>query len=78
MQKMALTFRAVEAVDFIRWLPAQWHSGGDADGPGAGTTRFDITRPCHPPPARAAGVGNAPVYSLTSSQSCAHGHLCLS
>ena len=72
MQWMALMVRAVEAVNFIQWLPAQWHSGVDAGGPGDGTTCFDMARPCHLLPARPAGVGDAPAYSSTWSQSCPH------
>ena len=72
VQMMALIVRAVEAVNFIRWLLALWHFGADAGGPGDGTTCFDMARPCHLLPACPAGVGDAPVYSSTWSQSCAH------
>ena len=49
-----------------------WHSGVDADAPGDCTTRCNMARPCHPLPAHAEGACEAPVYSLTCSQSCAH------
>ena len=69
---VALTFRAVEAVNFIRWLPSQRHIGVDADGTGACTLLFEWARPHHPLPALAAGAGAALLYRLMWSQSCAH------
>ena len=64
--------RAVEAVNFIRWEPAQRHSGADASGPGACATRFNMARACHPLHARAESVGEAPICSLTWSHIGAH------
>ena len=72
MQWMALMVRAVEAVDFIRWTSAQRHSGADSDGPGGCTTRSRMARACHRLPARAAGVCESSIWSITWSQSCAH------
>ena len=72
MQWMALMVRAVEAVHFIGWPSALRHFGADVGSSGAAATLFDLARPHHPQPARAAGVCESPIYRLTWSQSCAH------
>ena len=72
MQCVALMVMAVEAVDFIRWMPPQRHFGVDAGGTGVGTTLFGIARAHHPLPVRAAVVCEAPACGLTWSQFCAH------
>ena len=72
MQWMALMVRAVEAVNFIRWEPAQWHSGVDAGGTLAAATYFDMGRASEPLPAQVANVCEGAVCRLTWSQSCAH------
>jgi hypothetical protein len=69
---VALMVRAVEAVDFIRWMPAQRHFGLKGGGPGVRATLYKLACAHHPLPACAAGVGEALICSLTWSQKCAH------
>ena len=64
--------RAVEPVNFIRWLPAQWHSGVDAGGTLAAATLLDMGCACEPLTAPVANVCEGAVCRLTWSQSCAH------
>jgi len=69
---VALMVRAVEAVDFIRWMPAQRHFGVDGDGSGVDATLCKLAYAHHPLPARAAGACEALFCSRTWSQKCAH------
>ena len=75
--EVAMMCRAVDAVQFVRWMSAQWHIGLDAGGSGGAATLCDLARPHHPVPARDAGASQTLICHLTWSQKRRPDQLCL-
>jgi hypothetical protein len=77
VQMVAMMCRAVDAVQFVRWMSAQWHIGLDAGGSAGAATLCDLARPHNPVLARAAGASQTPICHLTWSQKRRLDQLCL-
>ena len=73
VQRMALMYRAVKAVDFIGWRSAYLHFGVDAGGKAVCTTLRILARPHHPLPAPAVSVCETPICRLTRNPKSAAG-----